>query len=81
VHDHKNKVVFFDSAKCFLGPAGRSGFLQGAVVKKLTIAGGNIYCGNAASKFEPAKPFTFLADEEPKAAGRTVQDRPTNSCF
>ena len=33
----------------------------GAPVKKLTVAGGKVYSGNVASRFEPAKPFTFLS--------------------
>jgi hypothetical protein len=28
-------------------------------VKKLTMDGGKVYAGNAASQFEPAKAFTF----------------------
>ena len=35
-------------------------FGEGAEVKKLTLTGGKIYSGNAANKFEPAKPFAFL---------------------
>jgi len=27
------------------------------------MAGGKVFAGNAASKFEPAKPFTFMAAE------------------
>jgi choloylglycine hydrolase len=32
----------------------------GAKVKKLALAGGKVYAGNAAAAFEPAEPFTFL---------------------
>jgi choloylglycine hydrolase len=35
-------------------------FGDGAEVKKLTLTGGKVYSGNAADKFEPAKPFAFL---------------------
>jgi hypothetical protein len=33
---------------------------EGAPVKKLTVAGGKVYSGSAATKFEPAQPFAFL---------------------
>jgi choloylglycine hydrolase len=32
----------------------------GAPAKKLTMAGGKVFAGNAAASFEPAQPFTFL---------------------
>ena len=32
-----------------------------APVKKLKLAGGEVYAGNAAAKFEKAEPFKFLA--------------------
>ncbi len=63
VADHKNKVYFFDSAtspNVFWVPFSELDLTKGAGVKKLTVAGGRIYAGNAAGKFEPAKPFTFL---------------------
>lgn len=36
-------------------------FSTNAPVKKLNMAGGNTYAGNAASKFEAARPLAFLA--------------------
>jgi choloylglycine hydrolase len=36
----------------------------GAAVKKLTVAGGRVYSGNVADKFEPAPLFTFLPTSE-----------------
>lgn len=63
VHDHKNKVVYFDSAtspNAFWVPLSNLNFTEGAPPMKLTVAGGKVYAGNAASKFEPAKPFAFL---------------------
>jgi penicillin V acylase-like amidase (Ntn superfamily) len=61
--DHKNKVYFFDSATSpdtFWVPLADLDFKEGAPVMKLTMAGGRVYSGNAAGKFEPAQPFTFL---------------------
>jgi choloylglycine hydrolase len=63
-YDHKNKVFYFDSAtspNTFWVPLSDLDFRKGAAVKKLTIAGGKVYAGNAASKFEPAEPFKFLS--------------------
>src|SRR5262245_16400061 len=62
VHDHKNKVLFFDSAttpNAFWVPLVDLDFSEGAPVMKLTVEGGMVYAGNAASKFEPAEAFTF----------------------
>lgn len=64
VYDQKNKVFFFDSAtspNAFWVPLSDLDFSEGAPVKKLTMAGGKVYAGNAASKFEPAKAFTFAS--------------------
>ncbi|MBF0530110.1 MAG: linear amide C-N hydrolase [Deltaproteobacteria bacterium] len=66
VYNHKNKVFFFDSAtspNAFWVPLADLDFTQGAQVKKLTMAGGKVYAGNTASKFEPATPFKFLPAE------------------
>ena len=63
VHDHKNKVVYFDSAtspNAFWVRLSDFNFTEGAPLMKLTVAGGRVYAGNASSKFEPAKPFTFM---------------------
>lgn len=66
VHDHQNRVLFFDSAtspNAFWVPLADLDFTEGAPVKKLTMAGGRVYAGNAASQFEPARPFAFLPAE------------------
>ena len=63
-YDQKNKVFYFDSAtspNTFWVPLSDLDFTKGAPVKKLTMAGGKVYAGNAASKFEPATAFTFAA--------------------
>lgn len=63
VHDQTRRITFFDSAttpNTFWVPLGDLDFQEGASVKKLTIAGGRIYSGNAASSFEDAEPFPFL---------------------
>ena len=61
--DQTNLVYFFDSAtspNTFWVPLADLDFGEGAEVKKLTLTGGKTYSGNAADKFEPAKPFAFL---------------------
>lgn len=63
VHDHRRKVMFFDSASTpntFWVPLADLDFSKGAPAKKLAVAGGHIHSGNAAPDFEPAKPFPFL---------------------
>ena len=63
ISDQKNRIYYFDSASSpntFWVPLSELDFKEGAPVKKLTVAGGKIFAGDAASKFEPAKPFTFL---------------------
>ncbi len=63
VADHKNLVYFFDSAtspNVFWVPLSELDLEENSGVKKLTLAGGKIYSGNAAGNFEPAQPFTFL---------------------
>jgi choloylglycine hydrolase len=68
VWDQKNKVLFFDSAtspNAFWVPLSELDFKEGAQVKKLTIAGGKVYAGNAAGKFEPAEPFPFMHAKDP----------------
>ncbi len=61
--DQRDKVYFFDSATSpdvFWVPLADLDLKEGAVIKKLTVAGGRIYSGNAADKFVPAQPFKFL---------------------
>jgi penicillin V acylase-like amidase (Ntn superfamily) len=63
VSDQKNLVYFFDSAtspNTFWVPLADLDLKEGAPVKKLTVEGGKIHSGNAASEFEPAQPFPFL---------------------
>ena len=53
----------FDSAtspNTFWVPLVDLEFSEGAPVKKLTIAGGNVFAGNPASAFEPAEAFAFM---------------------
>ena len=62
----KNLVLFFDSAtrpNTFWVPFSDLDFSAGAEIKKLPMAGGQIYAGNAAANFEPAPPFKFMPAE------------------
>ncbi len=70
--DNKNKVLLFDSVtspSTFWVPLADLDFTAGASVKKLTLAGGKCFAGNAADKFEVAKPFAFL----PATAGSSTK--------
>ena len=63
VHDQKDRVFYFDSATSptvFWVPLADLDLKEGAPVKKLAVAGGKTYSGNAAEKFEKAEPFKFL---------------------
>lgn len=63
ISDQTNKIYFFDSAtspNSFWVPLADLDLKEGAPVKKLTIAGGNVYSGNAADKFVTTPSFTFL---------------------
>jgi choloylglycine hydrolase len=63
ISNQRDKVYFFDSAtspNAFWVPLADLDLKAGAPVKKLTLTGGKVYAGNAASAFEPAEPFTFL---------------------
>lgn len=63
VSDQKNKVYFFDSAttpNTFWVPLADLDLSEGAPAKKLAIAGGKYYSGNAAEHFEEATPFQFM---------------------
>jgi choloylglycine hydrolase len=70
VSDSTNRVVIFDSA---LTPAtfwvkfGELDLRPGAPVRKLQLAGGKTYSGNAVGRFVDAKLFTFqdLTDVAP----------------
>jgi len=66
VADQKNKVYFFDSStspNAFWVPLADIDFSPGAPVRKLSVAGGAIYAGNAAADFVDAKPFAFMPVE------------------
>lgn len=63
VYDHKNRVLFFDSATSptvFWVPLAEMDFKAGALTKKLTLTGDKTYHGSAAAEFKEAKPFRFL---------------------
>jgi penicillin V acylase-like amidase (Ntn superfamily) len=63
VADQKRLLYAFDSAtspSAFWVSMADLDLKPGAPVKKLTVAGGRVYSGNVASRFEPAAPFTFL---------------------
>ena len=65
VSDQKNKVYFFESTmnpNLFWIPLTDLNFSPGAPVKKLNLADGEIYAGNAASQFTESQPFKFLFD-------------------
>jgi choloylglycine hydrolase len=63
VADQKNTKYYFDSAtvpNVFWVALAEIDFKEGSPVKKLTVANGNIYSGNATSQFISAEPFAFL---------------------
>jgi len=63
VHDHKGRIMFFDSATSptvFWIPLADVSFEPGTPVKKIALAKGETYSGNAAANLKPAEPFEFL---------------------
>lgn len=63
VHDQKNRVFYFDSATSptvFWVSLDSLDLKEGAPIKKLTIAGGKTYSGDAADKFQASESFKFL---------------------
>jgi choloylglycine hydrolase len=63
VADQKNKVYFFDSStspNAFWVPLADVDFSAGSPVRKLALAGGQVFSGNAAADFVEAQPFTFM---------------------
>ncbi|GHC08118.1 linear amide C-N hydrolase [Cerasicoccus arenae] len=69
VADQANMVYFFDSSTTpdtFWVPLKDMDFSKTAKPKKLPIAGGHYYSGNAAEQFVEAKPFTFMKAEPAK---------------
>jgi choloylglycine hydrolase len=63
LHDQKNRIVYFDAATsptvCWV-PLADLDFTAGAAVKKLELAGGKTYNGNASAQMIDAQPFQFL---------------------
>lgn len=62
VTDHQNLIYYFDSAttpNTFWVDLKDIDLSKGAPVKKLAVAGGKYYSGNAASQFMPAEAFAF----------------------
>jgi choloylglycine hydrolase len=63
VYDQKDRVLFFDSATSptvFWIPLERCDFTPAAQVRKLPLAGGETYNGDASASLTPASPFEFL---------------------
>ncbi len=63
VSDQTDKIYYFDSATSpngFWVPLADLDLKEGAPVKKLTLAGGKVYSGNAAGEFVATPSFTFL---------------------
>lgn len=64
VADQKNRVYYFDDATSpmvFWVELDHIDFAKGAAVKKLELTGGQVYGGEATSKFTPAQAFPFLS--------------------
>lgn len=63
VSDQTDKIYYFDSATSpngFWVPLADLDLKEGAPVKKLALADGQVYSGDAADKFVEAKPFAFM---------------------
>ena len=63
VADHKNRRYFYESTRSpnvFWVDLADLDFSPTAPVRKLKLADGSVYAGNAAAKFEKAEPFKFL---------------------
>ncbi len=68
VADQKNLVYYFDSAtrpNTFWISLAKLDLRPGAPVKKLTIANGEVFAGEAAGSMQVAQPFTFLPGTPP----------------
>ncbi|AMV36307.1 linear amide C-N hydrolase [Planctomyces sp. SH-PL62] len=62
-YDLKDRTLYFDSATSptiFWATLDAMDFEPGAPVKKLALAGGRTFSGDATSEFEPSSPFPFL---------------------
>lgn len=65
-YDQKQKILIFDSATSptvFWVKLGDLNLNQGQPVRKLTVAGGRTYSGNASSQFVASEPFKFLSGD------------------
>ena len=63
VYDHKDRVMYFDSATSptvFWLPLESLAFDAGAPVKRLALKAGETYSGDASKTLKPAEPFAFL---------------------
>jgi choloylglycine hydrolase len=63
VADHRNRRYFYESTRSpnvFWVDLADLDFSPAAPARKLKLADGSVYAGNAAAKFEKAEPFTFL---------------------
>jgi len=63
VYDHKNRVMYFDSATSpavFWIPLEGLALEAGAPVRRLALKGGETYSGDATSSLQPAEAFRFL---------------------
>jgi choloylglycine hydrolase len=63
VTDHKNRRYYFEAARSpsvFWVDLADLDLADGAPARKLKLADGSIYAGNASSRFEKAEPFKFL---------------------
>lgn len=69
-YDQKQKILIFDSATSpttfWIQLAGLN-LNQGQPVRKLTVAGGRTYGGDASSQLRPSEPFPFLSGEAAKS--------------
>ncbi|MFM1798723.1 MAG: hypothetical protein RLZZ117_1001, partial [Cyanobacteriota bacterium] len=74
VSDQRRRVLLFDSVTApnvFWVSLDQLDLRPGAPVRRLRVAGGQVYAGETAAKFEPAAPFAFLpASGLRPAAGR-----------
>lgn len=81
VHEQKRRVLMFDavtSPSVFWVSLDQLDLTPGAPVRRLQVAGGRMYAGETAARFEPAAPFPFapasgLPLAEPKAAAAGVR--------
>lgn len=63
VSDQRRRVLLFDSVtspSVFWVSLDQLNLSAGAPVRRLQVAGGQVFAGETAAKFEPATPFVFL---------------------